>query len=101
MARLGVLLHNLKQLAIGMDQLAQVAIMTLCKPFTRHYADETFSARCWRLDKDGICSWPRRLIDWLLFFDKNHCQASYDSERAGRQLPPKLRKSPCTHPKAD
>lgn len=85
--------HNLKQLTIAIDQLAHIAIFMLCAPFKRHYADETLSSHCWRLDKDDVCKWPRRIIDLLLFFDKDHCRESYESERLGRQLPPELRKA--------
>lgn len=55
------------------------------------WADETLSARCWRLrDRPG---WGllRRLIDMLFFWDRNHCRESYDSERLGRQNAPEYR----------
>lgn len=55
------------------------------------WPDETFSSRCWRWSKDGKRDWPRKLVDGILFWDKNHCHESYESERLGRQLPPELR----------
>ncbi len=55
------------------------------------WPDETFSSRCWRWSKDGKRDWPRKLVDGILFWDKNHCRESYESEREGRQLPPELR----------
>ena len=91
-SRLSALGHNLKQLLIALDQLAHIVIFMICAPFKRHYADETLSSHCWRLDKDGVCKWPRRVVDRLLFFDPDHCRESYESERLGRQLPPELRR---------
>lgn len=72
-----------KSVLIAHDQL----INALCGG----WPDETLSSRAWRMEQNGKRSWPRRLIDWLLFFDKNHCQESFISEREGRQLPPELR----------
>lgn len=89
-----VLLHNLKQLLIAIDQLLHIIIFLICAPLQRHYADETLSSHCWRMDRDGVRAWPRRMVDRLLFFDKDHCQESYNSELKGRQLPPELRNRP-------
>lgn len=63
------------------------------------WPDETLSSRCWRWYKDGVRSWPCRLIDALFWWDKEqrggtsirHCELSWESERNGRQLPPELR----------
>ena len=60
------------------------------------WPDETLSSRCWRWHKDGVRSWPCRLIDILFWWDKEqrggtfirHCELSWESERDGRQLPP-------------
>ncbi len=57
----------------------------------RGWPDETLSSRCWRLHRDGKKHWPRKLVDTLLFWDKNHCQESYESERIGRQIAPEFR----------
>jgi len=46
------------------------------------------------MERAGIKRWPRKLIDTLFWFDKNHCFESYESERLGRQLPPELRPGP-------
>ena len=91
---MAALFHNLKQLLIALDQLLHIAIFLICAPLKRHYADETLSSHCWRMHRDGVRSWPRKLIDGLLFFDKNHCWESYRSERTGRQIPPEFRKQP-------
>lgn len=83
--------HNLKQLAISADQFFNVLIFSTIKPQYRQWADETMSAHCWRLEKDHGITWPRKLIDTIMFFDKDHCRTSYESEVERSQLPPSLR----------
>ena len=78
-------LWHIKQVAIAVDQL--------CNALFGGWADETFSSRCWRWERDGKCAWPRKSVDWLLWFDKGHCRASYESERQGTQLPPEMREN--------
>ena len=73
-----------KAVLIAFDQL----VNALCGGFP----DETLSSRAHRRRLTG----KPRLADWLdwlfgLFGDANHCQASFESERLGRQLPPELR----------
>lgn len=72
-----------KQVLIAFDQLLNA--------FFRGYADETLSSRAWRHYADGSRKWPKVLIDALLFFDKDHCRTSYESELKRRQLPPSMR----------
>lgn len=102
MTRFGVVLHNARQALIALDQLGNAMVGLLAAVFsflrlTRRaglwWADETISAHCWRWHIQGIRHWPRALVDGLalLFGDKDHCRASYESERQGRQLPPELR----------
>lgn len=57
------------------------------------WPDETLSSRAYRMAVGGT-TWPMRAIDTVarLFGDENHCEASFDSEREGRQLPPELRR---------
>lgn len=55
------------------------------------WPDETLSSRAYRWERDGVRSWPRRVIDRLFFWEEEHCLQSYQSEREGRQLPPELR----------
>lgn len=71
-----------KAVLIGLDQLVNALL--------GGWPDETLSSRCWRLSLAGR-DWPRRLVDRLLFWDRNHCRESFESERLGRQLPPELR----------
>ena len=74
-------LYWLKQNAISLDQ----NINTF---FFFGSADETISARCWRLRHCIGWGQAQRCIDWLLWrIDPNHCEESYKSELRGAQLP--------------
>ena len=72
-----------KRILIALDQLANALL--------GGWPDETLSSRCWRWSKDGVRAWPRRVVDGLFFWEKEHCKSSYESEREGRQSPPELR----------
>lgn len=72
-----------KAVLIAADQLVNALLAG--------WPDETLSSRAFRWEKDGVRLWPRRLIDRLFFWEKQHCFQSYQSEREGRQLPPELR----------
>lgn len=69
-----------------------IAIDQLINSIFGGYCDETLSSRAYRWEKDGKRNWTRKLIDAIFSpFQRNHCYASYVSEREGRQLPPELR----------
>lgn len=72
-----------KRILIALDQLVNAAF--------GGWPDETISSRAWRWELSGKRNWPRRLIDGLFFWDRDHCRESYESERLGRQLPPEFR----------
>lgn len=72
-----------KSLLIAFDQFVNALLAG--------WPDETLSSRAWRWEKDGVRAWPRRVVDALFFWEKDHCRESYVSERDGRQLPPELR----------
>lgn len=72
-----------KAVLIAADQLVNALLAG--------WPDETLSGRAWRWERDGVRSWPRRVIDRLFFWEQDHCYQSYISEREGRQLPPELR----------
>lgn len=72
-----------KNILIAVDQLLNAL---LCG-----WPDETLSSRCWRWDRDGVRHWPRRLVDSLFFWEKEHCRESYESEQLRMQMPPELR----------
>ena len=63
-----------KQVAIAIDQLANTLLWFLpggC------WADETFSARCWRCRNIAPFKWLRPVVDAILFFDPQHCQSHF------------------------
>ena len=70
---------NIKQILIAIDQLANAVI--------GGWADETLSSRAWREDRRRLVVF----IDFLFFWEENHCEASYISERERMQLPPEFR----------
>lgn len=76
----------LKQLAISLDQLFNTLVYLKSDGFG--YADETLSARAWRLrDQSNAYKW----IDRLFFWQHQHCKASYESEINRKQLPNEYR----------
>ena len=70
-----------------------IALDQLCNTLAGGWPDETISSRSYRWDISGARHWPRRWIDRVAarLGDVDHCRASYESERTGRQLPPELR----------
>lgn len=72
-----------KQVLIALDQLVNALF--------GGWADETMSSRCYRWHRDGIRSWPMRLVDALFWWDDDHCEESYWSEIERNQLPPEMR----------
>jgi len=75
---------SLLQIALALDQLANTV--------AGGYADESLSARSWRL-RERSPGWARarRYIDRLFWLQPNHCFEAYESERLKRQLPPEYR----------
>ena len=71
---------------------ALIAIDQLINTLLGGWPDETFSSRCYRWARDGVRAWPRKLVDGLFFWQREHCKSSYESEREGRQSPPELRR---------
>ncbi len=72
-----------KKILIGIDQLLNALLAG--------WPDETLSSRAYRWDVDGVRKWPRKAIDTMFFWEKNHCWESYRSEWERRQMPPELR----------
>ena len=56
------------------------------------WADETISSVAWRKRNDNS-SWAllRKVIDAIFFWQTDHCESSYESEKERRHLPPELR----------
>ena len=83
-----MLKHRLYQIIIALDQLFNA----LCFG----WADETFSARCWRQRrKNKFWSVARKLVDLIFFWDNNtaggqkttHCELAYRNENLGVHRP--------------
>ena len=76
--------RRLDQIPIAIDQL----VNTICGG----WADETISSVAWRKRQEGK-GWAilRRVIDTLFFWQENHCQTAYESEKKRLQCPPELR----------
>ena len=79
------ILHWLKQVAVAIDQLLNTIF--------GGWADETFSARCYRKGTSPGWRKIRWCVDMLLlpFDGPAHCRASYESEQQRLQYPPAYR----------
>jgi len=76
----------MKQFLISIDQTFNTAIPV--KGDGWGMADETLSARAWRLRSQ---SHAYKRIDALFFWQDNHCEQAYLSELARKQLPKEYR----------
>ena len=74
------------QILLALDQALNVFPL-------RGYADETISARCWRLQSHShFWRFMLRFVDWLFSrWEKGHCLKSWQAEQRGSQLPPEYR----------
>ena len=77
----------MKQVLIALDQLVNTLVWIKGDGFGS--ADETLSARAWRL-RDQSNAWKR--IDALFFWEEGHCRDSYLAELHRRHLPAEYRK---------
>lgn len=68
-----------------------IAIDQLANGIAGGWPDETLSSRCWRLRVCQPYKTLRPIIDTLFWFDPDHCQASFTSERLRLQSPPEER----------
>jgi hypothetical protein len=69
--------QRILHILIAIDQLVYVLIT-----FGRGCPDETMSAAAWRLEQKGHRTGKlmRPFIDWLFWFDPEHCRTSYEAE---------------------
>lgn len=74
---------GVKQVLIAVDQVGNALL--------GGYADETLSARCYRLRLVSR-AWANglKIVDFL--FGKGHCRESYESEERRRHLPVEYRR---------
>lgn len=73
---------SLRQIVVAADQFINALL--------GGYADETFSSRCWRCRAEQPYAFLRRAIDTVLWFDPDHCEMSYNSERQRKYFPREL-----------
>jgi hypothetical protein len=83
-------MSRVREVLIAFDQLLNAIL--------GGWADETMSARCWRLRSFQPYSTLRPVIDRLFFFQLDHCRASYESEVARSQLPKEYRDAESINP---
>lgn len=77
----------LDQILIAFDQLLNTLVWLKCDG--SGYADESLSARAWRLrDHTNLY----KVIDAIFFWQSAHCLVSYNSELKRKQLPEEYRK---------
>lgn len=69
----------MKNILLAIDQLANTLI--------GGHADETISARAWRMQHKRGWRLTRKVIDKLFWWEPNHCYQSYVSERGRLHLP--------------
>lgn len=76
-------MNYFRGILIALDQLANTLF--------RGWPDETLSSRCYRWDRDGQRHWPKRLVNLMFFWQKDHCFSAYENEKLRMQCPPELR----------
>lgn len=68
-----------------------IAIDQLVNTFFGGMADETMSSRAHRLKIERGRKVPSMLINWVFFWQKDHCKAAYESELERAHLPETMR----------
>ncbi len=81
------MLERFIQILIALDQLANTLIGLFLDD---GWADESISAKAYRLRNDGWNT-AYRVINAIFFWQDNHCKASYMSELKARHLPAEYR----------
>lgn len=68
-----------------------IAVDQLINAVAGGWADETLSARAWRLRQRRGWNLVRRLIDGVFFWESGHCASAWEYEVRRGQLPPAYR----------
>lgn len=68
----------LQQVALAVDQLANALIGGM--------ADETLSSHAWRSRDHRYWHWAYRFINWLWFWQDDHCRIAYENEKARKHM---------------
>ena len=72
----------MKQFLIAIDQVINTLVWLKSEGFGM--ADETLSARAWRLRGDSNMY---KFINLLFFWQSNHCRGAYNAEMERKHLP--------------
>lgn len=64
-----------------------IAFDQLCNALCGGMPDETLSARAEREHREGLRSWPRKIVNAIFFWQEDHCRTSFESELVRRHLP--------------
>lgn len=75
----------MKQTLIAFDQMVNTVVWASEEGFGM--ADETISARAWRLRARPAWGTLRKVVDKIFFWEENHCEESYLFEKQRKQLP--------------
>ena len=68
-----------------------VAVTQALNALLGGWPDESFSSRAWRQREDAAWLMAVLFIDFLFFWQDDHCAKAYESETKLRQMPPELR----------
>lgn len=84
--------HNFTQILIAFDQFLNTLLCSIFEPFSKQWADETFSAHCYRSkDKNFVWKAMYHLVNLLFFWQSaDHCYLAYVSEKERKHLPKEL-----------
>lgn len=84
-----MLLDFVKNLMLSIDQLGNVLLLGS--------ADETISARSYRMHAKGSKGWgiARKLIDWMFWFEPDHTRQAYFAEQGRVHMPCEYREDGC------
>lgn len=74
------------QFLIALDQLINTLVWAKHEGFG--FADETLSARAWRLGNSDRWLLIYYIINMIFFWQEDHCREAYRAECERRQYPP-------------
>lgn len=83
----------MKQTVIALDQVVNTLVWSEAEGWGR--ADDTLSARAWRLGTRYPSTWGRfeRAVNALFFWEEDHCFNAYLAEKERKQLPKEYRRA--------
>jgi len=90
--KLRELLKRLKRGTLRRVMAVLIALDNLIAAAIWGYPGLTISAQMYRWELQGKRSWPRKLVDWIFWFDPDHCHHSYWNEVNNMRVPRDMRK---------